>query len=103
MGFYFLYIYHMEIFKSVCSNPWCKSHFTYTENDMVVIKEDVRTSKINEILDDPVKVPPSVCKKCISFNNELSGGVTWVDKEYEGSRFDDQPHQIRYRVTNYKL
>lgn len=46
---------------------------------------------------------PKVCKKCLSFDNELSGGIEWIDKSYEGNRFDNEPHQIRYKVTNYKL
>ena len=46
---------------------------------------------------------PKVCKKCLSFDKELSGGIEWVDKSYEGNRFDNEPHQIRYKVTNYKL
>ena len=79
----------MEEFRGVCSNPWCKGHFIYTTNDIKII--------------DDKEVPPRQCKKCISFSTELSGGVIWEDKEYEGDRFDGQPHQIRYRVTNYKL
>lgn len=79
----------MEEFRGVCSNAWCKGHFIYTSSDIRIV--------------DNVEIRPSQCKKCISFNSDLSGGVKWEDKEYEGSRFDDQPHQIRYRVTNYKL
>lgn len=78
----------MEVFNKVCSNPWCKAHFTYTEADIKIV--------------DDVEVRPSQCPKCISFSTELSGGVTWTDKNYEGSIYDDGPHQIRYRVTNYK-
>ena len=47
--------------------------------------------------------PPKTCSKCRSFDTNLSGGVTWTDKEYEGSRFDGMPHEIRYKVTNFKL
>ena len=43
------------------------------------------------------------CKKCKSFNNNLSAGVEWATKEYEGSRMDGMPHEIKYKVTNYKL
>ena len=43
------------------------------------------------------------CKKCKSFATELSGGVEWKDKTYEGDRWDNnKPHQITYKVTNYK-
>lgn len=79
----------MEEYKRVCSNPWCKGHFVYTDND------------IKEI--DGVKVHPKQCKKCSSFDTELSGGVKWEDKEYEGSRYDGLPHSISYKITNYKL
>lgn len=90
MGFYF-YIYSMEELRSVCQNPWCKATFIYTENDMILVKGS----------DDKIK--PKVCYKCKSFDNDLSGGVTWEDREYEGDRFDDRPHQIQYKVTNFKI
>ena len=87
MGFFF-YIYYMESFKSVCSNPWCKGHFTYTELNFIKTEDGL--------------VHPKECKKCRSFDKELSGGVEWKDRTYEGSRFDDRPHEIKYKVTNYK-
>ena len=55
------------------------------------------------VLSEIQKAPPTQCPKCRSFNSELSGGVEWKDKEYEGSRFDGMPHQLKYKVTNYKL
>ncbi len=79
----------MEQFKEVCSNPWCKGHFIYTLQDIII--------------DDGNEIHPRQCKKCQSFNNELSGGVDWKDKEYEGSRIDNTPHQIKYKVTNFRL
>lgn len=79
----------MKTFNSVCSNPWCKSPFSFTENDYITI--------------EGVVSEPKVCKKCLSFNSELSGGVEWTDKSYEGNRFDNEPHQIRYKVTNFRL
>lgn len=87
MGFFF-YIYIME-YRSVCTNPWCKAHFIYKDIDVVEI--------------DGKKVIPTQCKKCISFGTELSGGVSWEDKEYEGSRYDGMAHSITYKVTNYKF
>jgi hypothetical protein len=81
----------MEELKSICQNPWCKAIFSYNEIDMVSIKDSVD------------KIRPKVCHKCKSFDNELSGGVTWEDREYEGDRVDDKPHQIRYKVTNFKI
>jgi hypothetical protein len=95
----------MEQMKALCTNPWCKAHFYYTEKDMIVIEPDIRKSKIDSILDESKieKIPPRVCFKCKSFDSELSDGVSWTDKEYEGKRFDGTPHQLKYKVTNYKL
>jgi Zn finger protein HypA/HybF involved in hydrogenase expression len=94
----------MEQMKTVCRNPWCKGTFFYKEVDMVPVITDKRTSKIDNLLEEEVKkVPPSICPKCKSFDTELSGGVEWKTKEYEGSRFDGMPHQLKYKVTNYKL
>jgi len=88
----------MEQLKSVCRNPWCKATFYYKEEDMIIIekKNNGFSSKNEE------KEPPIYCPKCISFDKELSGGVTWKDKQYEGDRFDGFPHEIKYKVTNYK-
>ena len=85
----------MEKMKTVCRSPWCKATFFYTENDMTIVEE----KKDEEVQ----KSPPSTCPKCKSFDTELSGGIEWKDKEYEGSRFDGMPHQMKYKVTNYKL
>lgn len=78
----------METFKRACVNPWCKAQFTYTSEQIQVI--------------DGEEILPTQCKKCHSFDNELSGGVTWVDKTYEGSVYDDGPHQMKYRITNFR-
>jgi len=79
----------MEKFIGICSSPWCKAHFEYTELDLVVSGDTT--------------IHPKTCHKCVSFDSDMSGGVSWVDKEYEGSRFDGTPHQIKYKVTNFKL
>ena len=79
----------MENNSAICGSPWCKGTFFYFENEITEI--------------DGVKAAPKSCPKCRSFDTELSGGVTWTDKEYEGSRFDGMPHEIRYKVTNFKL
>ena len=89
MGFLFLYIYIMEQQKKICSNPWCKGTFFFTEQDFVEVDGEL--------------LPPTQCKKCLSFSNELSGGVEWVDKKYEGSRDDGTSHSFRYKVTNFRL
>lgn len=85
-----------EQLKAVCVNPWCKATFYYKEEDMIVKTKNNGFAKVE------IKEPPKYCYKCISFDKELSGGVTWIDKEYEGSRFDSLPHEIKYKVTNYK-
>ena len=73
--------------RTVCRNPWCKAQFIYIESEMVEF--------------DGNRIPPSTCKKCKSFESELSGGVEWKDKEYEGDRIDGLPHQIRYKINKY--
>lgn len=91
----------MEQFAAVCKSPWCKVTFFYTEQDFIIIKND--NDRFNKLNNSERKEAPKFCKKCQSFDKELSGGVTWTDKEYEGDRFDGMPHQIKYKVTNYKL
>jgi hypothetical protein len=78
----------MENFTKVCENPWCKGHFNYTSGDIKIIDGD--------------EVVPKQCPKCLSFANDLSGGVTWSDKTYEGGLYDDGPHEIRYKITNFR-
>lgn len=90
----------MEQLISFCRNPWCKVRFTYTESEMISVKTDPR-AKSND--GEQEKLPPRECPKCRSFNNELSGGVEWKDKSYEGDRYDDRPHQIKYKVTNFRI
>ncbi len=91
----------MQQMISVCKNPWCKAHFPYTENDMVVVTENSTNMKINQIIEEVQKMPPQVCPKCRSFDTELSGGVTWTEKKYEGKRFDGLPHPISVNVSKY--
>lgn len=79
----------MELFKSVCKNPWCKATFLYKEEEMIEEEEE--------------KCAPKQCQKCRSFETELSAGVEWSEKTYEGPRVDSSIHQIKYRVTNFKL
>lgn len=75
--------------RAVCKNPWCKATFEYKEEDMVVVAGDSK------------RVPPQQCKKCKSFATDLSTGVEWKEKKYEGSRDDGQPHEIRYKVNKF--
>lgn len=75
--------------STVCKNPWCKGTFFYEEHEMVQISEDEKS-------------PPSQCKKCRSFNTELSGGVEWKDKEYPNEDLYRGYHKISYKVTNFR-
>lgn len=93
----------MENFSNICNNQWCKALFFYTEKDMTIVKnENIRDKKIEILLDENKKEAPRYCKKCQSFDKEISGGVEWKEKTYEGSRFDTTPHEIKYKVTNYR-
>lgn len=61
-----------KVESRICANFWCKARYDITED------------KLEENLDMYKQ-----CKKCLSFSNDLSGGV--VDngyREYEGDRFD---------------
>jgi hypothetical protein len=78
----------MEQKWEICQSPWCKGRFTYTDEDFVKNEEGVL-------------VAPRICPKCKSFDTELSGGVEWKNKEYEGSRFDGMPHQMKYKINKY--
>lgn len=88
MGFFIL-IYTIMLRTTICSNPWCKAQFNFNEGEFVDVD-----GKLQE---------PKQCKKCMSFNSDLSAGVTWQEREYEGERYTNEPHQIRYKITNYKL
>lgn len=72
--------------RLVCNNPWCKAVFYY----------DIEKA----IEKDGKKIFPVECNKCKSFNLQMSGGVTWEDREYDDV-VDNSPHEIKYNVTNY--
>lgn len=92
----------MEENRSICRNPWCKATFFYTEKDMIEDpSNDNRTSKIDDVLSENTKIPPMQCPKCRSFNEDLSGGVEWKEKKYEGSRMDGMPHHIGIKVKKF--
>lgn len=65
----------MELNSAICDMPWCKATFQYQGDKK-----------------------PDSCPKCRSFNNDLSGGVVWVEKKYEGSRIDGMSHLIDIKV-----
>jgi hypothetical protein len=69
--------------KAICQSPWCKAPFIYTEKDMIDGKR------------------PKTCKKCQSFDTELSDGVSWLDKKYAGANpfkgdSIEISHEIKY-------
>lgn len=71
----------MENIKLVCSNPWCKSHFEFPINEG--------------------EKYPTECSKCKSFDTQMSNGVSWETREYEGSRMDGMPHSFRYKINKF--
>lgn len=77
----------MEEIVLICRNPWCKAQYVFRKPSDLEEKEIVY---------------PRQCPKCQSFDKELSGGIEWKDKKYEGSRYDNRPHEINYKVTNFK-
>ena len=83
----------MEQYSKICQNQWCKGKFFFTENDYIVEKS---------VNDEEIKIEPSVCPKCRSFSNELSGGVVWEDRRYDDEEIYRGPQQMRYKVTNYR-
>ena len=64
-----------EIKTTLCTMPWCRVRFAYDGDEA-----------------------PTECPKCRSFDRDLSGGVTWTEKKYEGSRDDGMFHPIDIRV-----
>lgn len=77
----------MQELKTVCCNPWCKATFSYKEEDMTILNND--------------KIPPKVCPKCKSFDTEMSDGVSWEERKYEGDPWSGT-HRIKYNITNYR-
>lgn len=82
----------MEMIPKICQNAWCKAQFYFSEKDMI---ESDETGEL-------IKIEPPYCPKCKSFNLELSGGVSWEERQYEDDPFINGPFPIKYRVTNYK-
>ena len=73
-----------KMIERSCSNFWCK------------VRYEVEEEKYNENPDNFGQ-----CKKCRSFSNELSGGVTNNGvREYEGERFDGKVHEIDIKKLN---
>lgn len=66
----------------ICSNKWCKCKYT--------IEKD-------RYYNDNMKT----CDKCRSFDNEISGGVSYNSKSYSGERFDNKPHQTEFKFSDY--
>lgn len=82
--------------RALCSNPWCKATFIYTDLDMI-IKED----KLNKIIK---KFPPKTCNSCRNTANYLTDGVEWNDREETdntGGSFNE-PQEMQYKITNFR-
>jgi len=77
--------------NQICKNPWCKAIFSYAEKDMEIDIEGDR-------------IVPKYCKKCISFDTELSAGILWTsnDPHYISTKERLIPNEIRYKVTKYR-
>ena len=67
------------MYKSICQNPWCKCQYSF----------DTET-------------PPGQCPKCKSFNNSLSGGVTWNDIVYQEPRMDGKETEVKIYTKTIK-
>lgn len=64
-----------------CSNFWCKVRYEVSDHDLENYPEFYST-----------------CKKCRSFDKDLSGGVVNNgQKEYAGERFDGLEHEVTVR------
>lgn len=66
---------------ALCRNPWCKAQF-----------------RVNIYPGEPL---PKVCNKCKDFDENLSNGVTFTEKKYEGNRNDGNTHEVKIDVNDY--
>ena len=73
----------MEVFRSVCKNPWCKAQFTFTELNFIVDENGNKSE-------------PTECRNCI----ENSQSVTWTDKKYEGD-LNWTPMEFKSKINKY--
>jgi hypothetical protein len=62
----------------ICNSPWCKGVYIA-----------------------PANWENTVCPMCKSFDDELSGGVTWKDINYAGDRFDKTAHHIDIKIKKF--
>ena len=67
----------------ICRNSYCKSKY-------MEIRKNYYSS-------DRYKT----CKKCRSFNEELSDGVTFNKKQYSGERYDNKSHETQFKFSDY--
>lgn len=66
----------------ICSMKWCK--VAYIDYRYLWYEKDIKT-----------------CPKCRSFDGELSGGVSFSDKNYFGNRHDNQAHEVEFKFSDY--
>ena len=72
--------------EAICKNKWCKAPFKVRDKDIKIVNNK--------------KIIPKQCPKCKSFNDDLSDGVEWEDKEYEGNPWkgvQEIKHNVNYR------
>ncbi len=63
--------------KGICKNAWCRGAYEF-EGEM----------------------PPGECPKCKSFSKDTSGGVSWMTKTFNDSKYDG-PHT--YDTSQFNL
>lgn len=70
-----------KVLRKLCTNFWCKVWFD--------VKEEDYSSDSNF----------SQCPKCRGYSTSLSSGGVENNgvREYEGSRYDDQPHETLFK------
>ena len=64
--------------RDVCSNKWCRATYEFEGEDA-----------------------PGFCQKCNSFNNQLSGGVTWQDRNYNEPLYDGKEHRSTMIINDH--
>ena len=68
----------------ICVSPWCKATFSVDDSEISISESG------DEIL-------PSKCEGC----RRNESYVTWVDKKYDGGRWDGTSHEITYKINKY--
>lgn len=111
-----------KIIDKICKNPWCRAPYKVkleVEEEEVIDISEVDESNLNDSINDLLndiksnrkkekeveqkkQDIPKTCPKCRSFDNELSGGVSWQEKKYSGPRQDGKAHGVGFRFSEYR-